>query len=240
MKNSQKKLSKREGDPSFDDLLNMGYVKEAVLNYIALLGWNPKSEKEIFSLEELTQAFDVKGLQKAPGIFDMKKLNWFNSQYLQSFSLEEFNKRAEMFYPEAIKNGPWDLMKIADILKKRTEVLSEISESIDFIPALPDYDIALYENEKMKSTYESSLIVLKKTLEKMDSEKWHLDSIKAMFDEIIAELGYTKGQVLWPARIAVSGKQFTPGGAFEIAEILGYEETKKRLEQGIGKIEAKA
>ncbi len=236
MKTSQKKLSKREGDPSYDDLLNMGYLREAVINYIALLGWNPKSEKEIFSLDELIEAFDVNGLQKTGAIFDIKKLNWFNQQYIIKMSLEQFAKVAEQFYPEDLKNSGLNLNKVAEILHNRTEILTQIPESADFFTKLSDYDPQLFVNEKMKSTPQSALDVLEKTLAKISPDNWNFEYLKNLFDQIITETGYGKGQVLWPARIALSGKQFTPGGAYEIGEILGYEQSKTRLQTAIEKL----
>lgn len=234
MKNAQKKLSKREGDASYEDFINKGYLKEAVVNYIALLGWSPGDEREIFSLEELVEAFDIKGISKSPAIFDVNKLNWMNSEYIRKLSLEDFHKKALPYYQKAIQKTNIDLMKLSEVLQARIEKLSDIPETVDFIDELPVYDIELYRHKKMKTDPENALNNLKAMLPVLENLKdWTYDNIHDALFDLIEKLGVKNGQILWPLRTALSGKPVSPGGGIDLAVILGKEESIRRLKKGI-------
>ncbi len=237
MKDATHKLSKRHGDASYEDLVAQGYLKDAVLNFIALLGWHPGNDREIFSLQELIETFDYKHISKSPAIFDDVKLRWMNSEYIKGMSLSEFHELALPFYKQALTKD-LDLKKVSELLHTRTEMLNEIPESIDFFEALPEYSKDLYVHKKMKTNFENSLITLQKVVPVFEAlEDWSLDGIKEACMNLVAEMGVKNGIVLWPIRTALSGKQFTPGGAFEIAEILGKEESLKRIAAGIKLLE---
>ncbi|MDP4143045.1 MAG: glutamate--tRNA ligase [Bacillota bacterium] len=239
MKDAHSKLSKRNGDASFNDLVSKGYLKEAVLNYIALLGWNPDGENEIFTLKELVEKFDYKTINKSPATFDPVKLKWMNGEYIRRLSLEEFHKLAVPYYAQAIKNPNIDLMKISELMQVRTEVLSDIPDAIDFFEELPDYDIAMYTHKKMKTNSENSLISLEKCYEVLEAlSDWNLKAVEESMLNLAKEMEVKNGIILWPLRTALSGKQSTPGGAFEIADIIGKEESLKRLQKGIEKLKA--
>lgn len=238
MKDEQHKLSKRNGDASFQDLVKKGYLPEAILNYIALLGWAPESEQEIYSLEELIKVFDIKRISKSPAIFDIDKLTWMNGMYLRAMSEEKFYETVKPYIEEAIKRSV-DQMAVARILQPRTDVLSNIVESLDFIDVLPEYDNAMYIHKKMKTTYEIALKALKASKEALEAlNDW--SSEEKLHDVLLAlpaQMEMKNGQILWPVRCAITGKQFTPGGAIEIAYILGKEETLARIQIGIEKLE---
>lgn len=236
MKDQQHKLSKRNGDASFEDLINKGYLKDAVLNYISLLGWNPGTDDEIFSLEQLVEVFDYRNINRSPAVFDTIKLKWMNGEYIKRLSLDEFHEYALPYYKEVITKDI-DLKKISELLHTRIEVFSEIPEQIDFFNEIPDYDIEMYKHKKMKTNFENSLTSLEKVLPKLEAlNDWTFDNIKDICMNLVKELEVKNGIVLWPIRTAVSGKQFTPGGAFEIADILGKEETLNRIKIGIEKL----
>ncbi|NFO14828.1 glutamate--tRNA ligase [Clostridium botulinum] len=235
MKDTHNKLSKRNGDASFEDLMKKGYLKDAVLNYIALLGWNPGTNEEIFNLEELTQKFDFKDISKSPAIFDDAKLKWMNGEYIRKLSLDEFHELAVPEYKKVLKKD-FDLKFISELLHTRCELLSDLAEQIDFLEELPEYSTDLYVHKKMKSTVESSLENLQKALpiiEEIDEANWNKDYIHEKVFELIKSLEIKNGQMLWPIRTALSGKSFTPGGAFELAILLGKEESISRLKKGI-------
>ena len=233
MKDATHKLSKRHGDASFEDLIGQGYLKEAVLNFIALLGWHPGTDQEIFTFEALLETFDYKHISRSPAIFDDVKLRWMNSEYIKKMSLEEFHELALPFYKQVITKE-LDFNKISELLHTRTEMLNEIPESIDFFEALPDYSKDMFVHKKMKTNYENSLVTLQKILPVFEAlEDWSIEPIKEACMGLVAELGVKNGIVLWPLRTALSGKQFTPGGAFEIADILGKEESLMRITEGI-------
>ncbi|MCI8540414.1 MAG: glutamate--tRNA ligase [Erysipelotrichaceae bacterium] len=238
MKDEHQKLSKRNGDASFQDLVAKGYLPEAILNYIALLGWAPDSEQEIYTLAELIQVFDIKRISKSPAIFDIHKLTWMNGMYLRSMPLEQFHALALPYYQDAI-HCDVDLMSVSKILQQRVEVLSQIPEMIDFIDALPEYDIELYLHKKMKTTYEialRSLIASEQALNELND--WQSEeAVHSVLLALPQQLNMKNGQVLWPVRTALSGKQFTPGGAIELAHILGKEETLRRIQIGIKKLQ---
>ena len=233
MRDKQHKLSKRDGDASYEDFINKGYLSEAIVNYIALLGWSPKGEREIFSLPELIEEFDISGLSKSPAIFDPLKLKAMNGEYIRALSPEKFAEYAEPYIRQTCK-GDFDIAKIAALLQPRTEVLSEIPDQVDFFDEMPSYDLALYENKKMKTNRETALEVLEKVLPVLENiTDWNFGALHDSLFNLIGEMGVKNGYVLWPVRVAISGKQFTPGGAIEVAEIIGKDETLSRMKRSI-------
>jgi glutamyl-tRNA synthetase len=237
MKDAHQKLSKRNGDASFEDLMSKGYLKDAILNYIALLGWHPGNTQEIFSLHQLVEIFDYMHINKAPAIFDPAKLKWMNGEYIRNLPLEDLHVLLLPYYKEGIKNKNIDLLKVTSQLQTRLEILNDVTESVDFFDNLPDYSIDIYIHKKMKTTFENSLTSLQEALPILSAlETWTLDSLEKAMMNVIAKLGVKNGVLLWPLRIAISGKQSTPGGAYEIAEILGKEETLNRIKIGIEKL----
>ena len=237
MKDAHQKLSKRNGDASFEDLLEKGYLKDAIVNYIALLGWNPGTNDEVFSLEELVKVFDYKNINKSPAIFDNGKLKWLNGEYIKKLSLEEFHELALPYYKQVIKNPSIDLKKISQLLQTRVELLNEIPEKVDFFDKLPEYDIDLYIHKKMKTSVENSLLALEKSYEKLSNlETWTFDKIESSLMNLVKEMEVKNSLILWPVRTALSGKKSSPGGAFELAELLGKEESLNRIKIGIEKL----
>lgn len=233
MKDAHTKLSKRNGDASFEDLLEMGFLKEAVLNYVALLGWNPGNNQEIFSLPELVEMFDYKNINKSPAIFDIEKLKWMNGEYVRKLPLESFNEYALPYYKKVLKKQ-YDYLKISELLQKRTEIFKDIPEQIDFLDELPEYSPELYIHKKMKTTFENSLESLIKALPVLSSlDIWAQEDIEAACMKLVEEMGIKNGQLLWPLRTALSVKAVSPGGAYELAVILGRDESLKRIEAGI-------
>ena len=231
------KLSKRQGDKSFEDLMAAGYLVEAIMNYVVLLGWCPSDNQEMFTLKELEQAFSIKGISKSPAAFDYDKLNWFNGEYIRKLSVEEFHERAKPYYEGAIKNSGIDLVKVSRILQQRTEILSAIPQKIDFFDQLPEYDNELYIHKKMKTTPENSLESLKAAEEVLQGLKeWNEQTVHDSLMELVQKLGIKNGQMLWPIRTALTGKDVTPGGAIEVADILGKEESLRRIRIGIDKL----
>lgn len=234
MRDAHHKLSKRHGDASFEDLISMGYIVEAVVNYIALLGWSPSDNQEIFSLEELKEKFNISGLSKSPAIFDINKLSWMNGEYLKAMDFDRFYSLAEKRLNAAIKDPSLDKKKIAALIKTRLSTLNEIAEMVDFFSELPDYSTELYVHKKMKSNEEIALDSLQKCLPVLeDLDDWTNDSLYETLVDLVQQLGLKNGQMLWPVRTALSGKPTSPGGATEIAEIIGKEETLKRIKIGI-------
>ncbi len=234
MKDQVTKLSKRNGDASFEDLLAKGYLKEAVLNFIALLGWAPKGEQEIFTLDELVQEFDISGISKAPAIFDPIKLKAINAEYIRRMTPEHFLEVVTPYIRQSVKREDIDIKVLASVLQPRTELFTDIPEQVDFIDNLPEYSTDMYCHKKMKTNKETSLEALKKVLPVLENiSDWNVENIhKALFD-LVAELGVKNGWLLWPVRTAVSGKQFTPGGAVELCDILGKEDSIARIRKGI-------
>ncbi len=233
MKDAHRKLSKREGDASYADFVDKGYLKEAVLNYIALLGWSPGDTQEIMSLDDMIRLFDVKGISKSPAIFDIDKLNWLNGEYIRALSPEAFHEKAMPYYKECIHVDA-DLELLSEVLQKRTEKLSDIPEQIDFIDALPAYDKELYCHKKMKTNLENSLTALEAILPLLSAqEDWSKDALHEALLGLAAKMEVKNGIILWPLRTALSGKAFTPGGGIELAAILGKEESLKRIKAGI-------
>ena len=232
-----KKLSKRCGHSSYEDLIEQGFVTEAVVNYVALLGWCPSDNREIFSLEELVEAFDYHHMNKSPAVFDMVKLRWMNGEYIKAMDFDKFYERALPYLKEAIHKD-LDLKKIASQVKTRIEVFPEIKELIDFYEEVPEYDTQMYCHKKMKTTEETSLNLLKEVLPLLEAQDDY--SNDALFEALVAfgkEHGYKTGYIMWPIRTALSGKQTTPAGATEILEILGKEESIKRIHAAIEKLE---
>ena len=237
MRDAHNKMSKRHGDPSYEDLIAQGYLTAAVVNYVALLGWSPGGEREIYSLPELAEIFDIKGISKSPAIFDIEKLKYFNSEYIRAMSPEAFAGAAEPFIRQAVKNPELDPAAIAALLQQRTEVLTDIPEKLDFFDALPDYDTALYVHKKSKTDEAGSLETLNKMLPVFEAiEDWNDESILAAMTGMAEECGCKNAKIMWPVRIAAAGKAVTPGGAVEICRILGKAETLRRMRVGIDKL----
>ena len=231
------KLSKRSGHSSYEDLLEQGFLTEAIINFVALLGWSPEDNQEIFSLDELVKAFDYRHMSKSPAVFDTVKLRWMNGEYLKAMDFDKFYEMAEPYIKEVVTKD-YDLKKIAKMVKTRIEIFPDIAEHIDFFEQVPEYDISMYAHKKMKTTPEASLEVLKEvlpTLEQLDD--YSNDAIYAALSGFVSEKGYKNGYVLWPVRTAVSGKQMTPGGATEIMEVIGKEESLTRIKNAIAKLE---
>lgn len=237
MKDAQNKLSKRNGDASYQDLVAKGYLTEAIMNYIALLGWCPKGEREIFTLPELVEAFDISGISKSPAIYDPEKMRWVNAEYIRAMSVEQFHEVALPFIRQAVKSETADTMLIAQCLHQRTEVLSEIPDQLGFIDTLADYSTDFFINKKSKSNLETSKQMLEVSiaaLEKLDS--WNTDTIHDCLIDLAASLEVKNGLLMWPVRIAASGCLVTPGGAVEVLGILGREESLRRLRLGLEKL----
>lgn len=228
-----KKLSKRSGHSSFEDLIEQGFVSEAVVNYVALLGWSPEDNQEIFSLDELVKVFDYRHMSKSPAVFDITKLKWMNGEYLKAMDLDKFYEMAEPYIKEVITKD-MDLKKIAGMVKTRIEVFPDIAGHIDFFQELPEYDTEMYCHKKMKSTKETSLEILTEVLPILEAqEDFSNDALFGALSEYVSNKGVKTGLVMWPIRTAVSGKQMTPAGATEIMEVLGKEESLARIRKGI-------
>ncbi len=242
MRDQHNKMSKRHGDPSYEDLIAQGYITDAVVNYVALLGWSPKgeyAEQEIFSMEELIKVFEMQGISKSPAIFDIEKLTHFNSEYIRAMEAERFAALAEPFIRQAVKNTAYDAAQIAGILQSRCEKLTDIPEKIDFFDELPEYDTALYVHKKSKTDEAGSLEMLKAMLPVFEAlESWDDESILKAMTDMAEQCQCKNAKVMWPVRIAIAGKAVTPGGAVEIARILGKAETLRRIAVGIAKLEA--
>ena len=237
MRDAHNKMSKRHGDPSYEDLIAQGYLTDAVINYVTLLGWSPRGEQEIFSLQELVDCFDLAGISKSPAIFDIEKLKYFNSEYIRAMSPEAFAKVAEPYIRQAVKNPAIDAAAIAALLQQRTEVLTDIPEKLDFFDALPEYDTELFVHKKSKSDKDSSREMLGRVIPLFEAlESWEDENILNVMVKLAEELEVKNAKVMWPVRIAAAGKAVTPGGAVEICRILGKEETLRRLRIGLEKL----
>lgn len=234
---NHKKLSKRCGHSSFEDLIQQGFVSEAIVNYIALLGWSPEDNREIFSLDELIKEFDYHRISKSPAVFDIVKLRWMNGEYIKAMDFDKFYEMAEPYLKKALTKD-FDLKKIAAMVKTRIEVFPDIPELVDFFEALPEYSPEMYTHKKMKTNSETSLQVLKDMVPILEAqEDYSNDGLYATLCKYVEEKGVKNGYVMWPIRTAVSGKQMTPAGATEIMEIIGKEETLKRIQKGIELLE---
>ena len=236
MKDQHQKLSKRNGDAYYSDFIEKGYLKEALVNYIVLLGWNPGDDREFFTLEELKQAFDVSGLSKSPAIFDVNKLRWFNAEYIRRMSPEAFNRAALPWYEKAgVAAMNQDILQ--RILQPRVELFSELPAMVDFLTAMPEFDNSLYAHKKMKTTPESAketLLGLQPLLEALDP--WTEEGVHDLLIGYAQKTGLKNGQVMWPLRVAITGKPVTPGGAVEAAVLLGKQETLARLARSLERL----
>lgn len=230
------KLSKRSGHSSYEDLLEQGFLTEAIVNYVALLGWCPEDNQEIFSLEELVKVFDYRHMSKSPAVFDVQKLKWMNGEYMKAMDEDKFYEMALPYIKQVITRD-LDLKKIANMVKTRIEVLPDIPDLIDFFEAVPEYDISMYTHKKMKTNPEISLEVLEKILPVLENqEDYTNDALYELLCSFAKENGYKNGQILWPIRTALSGKQMTPAGATEILETLGKDESLVRIRAAVEKL----
>ena len=240
MRDAQHKMSKRHGDPSYEDLIADGYLTKAVLNYVALLGWSPRgalAEQEFFTLPELVDAFDIGGISKSPAIFDIQKLKWMNAEYMKKLSPDEFYEKAEPWLRKAISNPAIDLKAVAALVQPRCEILSDLPERVDFLDKLAAYDTALYVHKKSKTTLENSLASLKAILPALEAqEDWSNDALYTVLTALAEQMGVKNSIVLWPLRVAVSGKASTPGGATELCALLGKAESLARIRDGIARL----
>lgn len=235
---THKKLSKRCGHSSYEDLIEQGFLTEAVVNFVALLGWSPEDNQEIASLSELVEKFDYHHMSKSPAVFDYGKLKWMNGEYIKAMDFEAFYEKALPIMKEVITKE-YDFHKIAGMVKTRIEVFPDIRELVDFFEAVPEYDMSMYTHKKMKTSKESSLSVLKEVLPLLEAqEDYSNDALYALLSAYVAEKGYKNGYVMWPIRTAASGKQMTPCGATEILEILGKEESIARIRNAVKKLES--
>ena len=237
MRDAHNKMSKRHGDPSYEDLIAQGYLTDAVINYVTLLGWSPRGEQEIFSMDELIDIFDLAGISKSPAIFDIDKLRYFNSEYIRAMSPEDFAKAAEPYIRRSVKNPAYDAAAIAALLQQRTEVLTDIPEKVDFFDELPEYDTELFVHKKSKSDKDSSKDVLQKIIPIFEAlPVWDDEHIMGAMVGLAEAMEAKNAKVMWPVRIAAAGKAVTPGGAVEICRILGKDETLRRLNTALEKL----
>ena len=240
MRDAHSKMSKRHGDPSYEDLKEQGYLTGAILNYVALLGWAPKgenAEREFFTLPELAEIFELSGVSKSPAIFDKEKLNYFNAHYLREMDPDAFFAVAEPYLKQAVKNPAIDLRLIAPLVQGRCDTLCDIAPQVDFFDALPQYSNELYCHKKMKTDEKNSLEALKATLPVLESlPSWTYEAIHDALVGLAEKLELKNGRIMWPVRTALSGKPVTPGGAVELCHILGKAETLKRMEQGMAQL----
>ena len=233
----KRKMSKSQGDPSFEDLLAQGYLVEAVINYLVLLGWSPKGEREFFTLKELEEAFDLEGLSKSPSVFDLQKLNWFNAEYIRKLSPDKYLELATPWLQKVLDPARFDFKRLAELLQGRTEVFNQLPDMVRFLAEQPDFSNDLYVNKKQKSTLESAKAALNAALPLLEGiDSWTELELHDRVMEAIPGLGMKNGQFLWPLRIAISGQMSTPGGAFEIAYLLGRDETLRRLRASLEKL----
>ena len=234
MKDATRKLSKRYGDPSFEDLLAQGYVRDAIINFIALLGWSPGDEREFFTLDELVQAFDLKGLSKAPAIFNTEKLVWFNHEYITRMPFEEYLAMATPWFDRVLAGKGIDYRRLAELMHTRTEVFDRVPDMVRFLAELPEYGVELYTHKKMKTDSVVALRALELARPAMASlESFTEEAVKDCLMALAAENGLKTGQMMWPVRTALSGQASTPGGATEIAYLLGRDESLRRIDKGI-------
>ena len=239
MRDSKHKLSKRDGDAYYSDFIKKGYLTEALINYLALVGWNPGDEREFFTMDELVQAFSVDGLSKSPAIFDMDKLTWFNAEYIRRLPPEEYFQKALPWFEAALSGTKTDYRRLADLMQTRTEVFNRIPEMVHFLKEMPEYDLSLYENKKQKSGMDSAPVALNLSLQLLRTvPQWTEAQIHEALIPGIAAAGMKNGTVLWPLRIALSGLLSTPGGAIEIAYLLGKEETFARMNAAMSRLNA--
>ena len=231
------KLSKRSGHSSYEDLIDQGFLTEAIVNFVALLGWSPVDDREIFTLEELVEAFDYHRISKSPAVFDMTKLKWMNGEYIKQMQDDAFFEKA-FPYLKQVLHKEYDFHKIASMVKTRIETFPDIPELVDFFEQVPEYDLSMYTHKKMKTNQETSLEVLKEILPLLEEQKdYSNDALFGLLSAYVKEKGCKNGYVMWPIRTAVSGKQMTPAGATEILEIIGKDEAIARIKAAIEKLE---
>lgn len=237
MRDAHNKMSKRHGDPSYEDLIAQGFLTDAVINYVALLGWSPRGEQEIFSMDELAQVFELSGISKSPAIFDIEKLKYFNAEYIRAMSTEDFARVAEPYIRQAVKSENYSAADIAALLQQRTEVLTDIPEKLDFFDTLPEYDAELFVHKKSKSTRESALKVLGEIIPAFEAlPEWTDELLLPAMTGLAERMEVKNSVVMWPVRIAAAGKAVTPGGAVELCCILGKDEVLRRMELGMAKL----
>ena len=237
MANAQRKLSKRKGDPSFEDLLGQGYLTDAIINYLVLLGWSPRGEREFFTLKELEQVFDLEGLSKSPSIFDIAKLNWFNAEYIRQLTPGKYLEYAAPWLEKTLDPAKFDFKRLGELLQPRTEVFNQLPDMVKFLAEMPEYDTELFFNKKQKSSVETAKVALEKLIPVLEGvSEWTEQGIHDAVMAFIPETGMKTGQLLWPMRIAISGQMSTPGGAFEIAYLLGRDETLRRMRESLAKL----
>ena len=237
MRDEHHKLSKRDGDAYYSDFIAKGYLSEAIINYLALVGWNPGTDQEFFSMDELIEAFDVHRINKAPGIFDVNKLTWFNAEYIRRLSPERYLEPVTPWFDKVLAGKNINYARLAQLMQERTEIFNQVPDMVAFLAELPDYDISLYTHKKMKTdavVSKANLEMVRPVLEGITD--WTEQNIHDAVMAAIAEAGLKNGAVLWPLRIAISGQANTPGGAFEIAGLLGKEETLRRLDDGLRRL----
>ena len=233
----KRKMSKSQGDPSFEDLLADGYLTEAVINYLVLLGWSPRGEREFFTLSELEEVFDLEGLSKSPSFFDIQKLKWFNAEYIRKLEPEKYLELATPWLSKVLDPAKFDFKRLAELLQSRTEVFNQLPDMVRFLAEMPEFPADFYVNKKQKSTLESAKTALTALLPILEGiGDWTEAELHDRVMEAIPGLGMKNGQMLWPMRIAISGQMSTPGGAFEIAYLLGREETLRRLRESLAKL----
>jgi glutamyl-tRNA synthetase len=238
MRDQHHKLSKRDGDAYFSDFVSRGYLPEALINYLAFVGWNPGDEREFFTLSELQEAFSVKGINNAPAIFDIDKLTWYNFEYIRRLPFDKYLEMATPWFEKALGKDKFDLKRLAELMQIRTEVFDRIPDMVRFLAELPDFSEELYTNKKMKTNPEVALENLKLVKPVLEGiSDWSEATIHDTVMPVIAEAGKKNGAVLWPMRIAISGQENTPGGAFEIAYLLGKAETLRRIDSAIARLE---
>jgi len=237
MRDEHHKLSKRDGDAYYSDFIAKGYLSEAIINYLALVGWNPGTDQEFFTMDELIEAFDVTRINKSPGIFDVNKLTWFNAEYIRRLDKEKYLELVTPWFDRVLAGRGIDYRRLAELMQERTEVFSRVPEMVAFLAELPDYSLELYTHKKMKTDAaisRANLEMVKPVLEGITD--WTEQNLHDRVMEAIAAAGLKNGAVLWPLRIALSGQASTPGGAFEIAYLLGREESLRRLENGLSRL----
>ncbi len=237
MRDAHHKLSKRDGDAYYSDFIGKGYLKEALINYLALVGWNPGDDREFFTMDELVEAFDIHRLNNAPGIFDVNKLTWFNAHYIAQMDFDKYLEQATPWFDKVLAGKNIDYRRLAELMQSRTEVFNRIPDMVAFLAVLPDYELSLFENKKQKSSLETAKEVLPLCLDLLKAlPEWTESAIHDAIMAKIPEWGKKNGTVLWALRIAISGQMSTPGGAFEIAYLLGRDETIARIEKALARL----
>ena len=237
MRDAHNKLSKRDGDAFYSDFIDKGYLTEALINYLALVGWSPGNDREFFTMDELIEAFDVKGLSKSPAIFDIEKLTWFNAAYIRQMTPEAYLEKVTPWFDQVLEGRGMDYKRLAELMQTRTEVFNQVPDMVRFLAEMPEYDISLYTHKKMKTSADTAPEALRFAQGVLTGiADWTESNIHEALMGAIAQAGLKNGAILWPLRIALSGLQSTPGGAVEIAALLGREETMARLEKALEKL----